>query len=723
MIGVTLLYTYFYGMNKLLVLILLLGFSAKAQLSINITLKDSVSKETLPFVSVLLDDSTHTGGTDTNGKIIFKNINPGKHLLKTFTMGYEPGEFIFSLNEDSSVTFFLHSANHELEEVIVSSTRTNHHIEDEAQRMEVIGKDEIDEESTIVPDNIGSLLGDMAGLQLQQTSAISGASAIRIQGLGEQYTQTRKDGLPLFNGFSGSIGFLDIPPLDLKQVEILKGPSSVLFGAGAIAGMINLISAEPVDSTKLTALVSENDLGKLNADFYYSSKKKKTAFTIFAAGSTQKAKDRGNDGLSDSPDQNQFQFHPQFFLYGKNNQKLKIGYSLNFTDLKGGDMECLAGRGDSIHSYFEKDKSTRNSIDLFYSNSPKARIGWTLRGLAGMADRKFSSNEFALNAKSYLAYLESSWNYKTGDHLITAGITYNYSNFTSTPEVVIDSKFRKVSTPGVFIQDDWKLSSKLSAQTGFRADELISGKIIPLPSISFLMKWNEKITSRLGGGLGYRLIEPFNDEAVLAGDSIQMPNKSEENSYGFSGDVNYHSLLWKKVGFTFNQSFFLTTIQHFTIQNANIFTNADGRLETKGSESYVLLTYGEAELYLGYSYTYADYNLNGERKLLAYSPNSRFATVFAFDLTDHWKAGIEASYTASQKREDDTNTPAYWFTAFMTSYSFGKLSLTLNFENLNDYKQSNNESLFTGTITHPNFKYLWASTTGRVASLAVRYRL
>lgn len=709
-------------MTKLVVLLFLISFSVQGQVNISIVLMDAKNKESLPFVSVLLDDSSHTSVTDANGKATFQNLSVGQHSLKTFSIGYVPGIFTFSSEGDTSLIVYLQAAQHELEEVLVSSTRTNHHIEDEAQRLEIIGKDEIDEESTIVPDNIGSLLGDMAGLQLQQTSAISGASAIRIQGLGEQYTQTRRDGLPLFNGFSGSIGFLDIPPLDLKQVEILKGPSSVLFGAGAIAGMINLISTEPVDTNMLTALISENDLGKSNADAYFSSKKKNTALTLFAAASTQKAKDRGQDGLSDSPDQDQFQFHPQFFLYGKENHKLKVGYMLNFTDLKGGDMEWLAGRGDSIHSYFEKDKSIRNSIDIYYSNNPKARIGWTLRGFAGIANRRFTSSDFELKANSSLAYLESSWNYTSGSHLITGGITYNYSDFTSTPEVYIDSRFRKVSTPGIFIQDDWKLTSKFSAQAGFRADELISGKIIPLPSISFLMKWSEKITTRLGGGLGYRLIEPFNDEAVLTGDSIYIPGKSEENSYGFSGDINYHALIGK-LGITLNQSIFLTTIQHFTIQNKNVFTNANGRLETKGSESYVLLSLGGAEIYLGYSYTYADYNLDGQRKLLAYSPNSRFATVFAFEITDNWKAGIEASYTGSQRREDESITPSYWFTAFMTQYNFGKISLTLNFENLNDFMQSDVESLYNGTLTHPSFKFLWASTTGRVASLALRYRI
>src|SRR6185503_10418801 len=101
---------------------------------------------------------------------------------------------------------------------------------------EVIGLEEVEEESGVKPGHIASLLGDVAGIQAQQTSATTNNTELRIQGLPGEYTQMLRDGIPLFGGFAGSFSVLQIPPLDLKQIEIIKGSSSTLYGGGAIAG-------------------------------------------------------------------------------------------------------------------------------------------------------------------------------------------------------------------------------------------------------------------------------------------------------------------------------------------------------------------------------------------------------------------------------------------------------------------------------------------------------
>src|SRR5690606_37458261 len=120
------------------------------------------------------------------------------------------------------------------EVIVVSSTRNNQRIENSPLKVEVLGHEEMDEESAIKPAGIASILGDVSGVQIQQSSAINGNANIRIQGLDGRYTQILKDGMPLYDGFSGGFGILSIPPLDLKQVELIKGFASTLYGGGAI---------------------------------------------------------------------------------------------------------------------------------------------------------------------------------------------------------------------------------------------------------------------------------------------------------------------------------------------------------------------------------------------------------------------------------------------------------------------------------------------------------
>src|SRR5262245_56084655 len=89
------------------------------------------------------------------------------------------------------------------------------------------------------------MLNEMGGLRVQSTSPSLGAASVRIQGMRGRYTRFLSDGLPLFGRQGAGLGILQIPPVDLGQVEVIKGTSSALYGAGAMAGVVNLISRRP----------------------------------------------------------------------------------------------------------------------------------------------------------------------------------------------------------------------------------------------------------------------------------------------------------------------------------------------------------------------------------------------------------------------------------------------------------------------------------------------
>src|SRR6185436_11102224 len=160
--------------------------------------------------------------------------------------GYEEKEMKITVPYSSdTLKIELENSEHEMEEVVVQSTRTSRTIANVPTRIETIALEEIDEKNNMRPGNVAMLLHESTGIQVQQTSATSANASIRIQGLDGRYTQLLKDGFPNFGNFSAGLSVLEIPPLDLKQVEIIKGPASPLYGGGAIAGVINFISREP----------------------------------------------------------------------------------------------------------------------------------------------------------------------------------------------------------------------------------------------------------------------------------------------------------------------------------------------------------------------------------------------------------------------------------------------------------------------------------------------
>ena len=132
-----------------------------------------------------------------------------------------------------------------LEEVTVTTTRLPRRIADEPTRVEVIDHKELEEKVAMSPGDVAVLLNETSGLHVQMTSPGLGAANVRIEGLQGRYSQILADGLPLYGGQAGSTGLLQISPLDLRQVEVLKGVASALYGASALGGVINFISRRP----------------------------------------------------------------------------------------------------------------------------------------------------------------------------------------------------------------------------------------------------------------------------------------------------------------------------------------------------------------------------------------------------------------------------------------------------------------------------------------------
>jgi iron complex outermembrane receptor protein len=87
----------------------------------------------------------------------------------------------------------------------------------------------------MTPGDISMMLNETRGLRVQTTSPSLGGANVRIQGLRGRYTQLLSDGLPLYGGQSGALSMLQIPPMDLAQVEVIKGVASAFYGASRCA--------------------------------------------------------------------------------------------------------------------------------------------------------------------------------------------------------------------------------------------------------------------------------------------------------------------------------------------------------------------------------------------------------------------------------------------------------------------------------------------------------
>jgi iron complex outermembrane receptor protein/outer membrane receptor for ferrienterochelin and colicins len=671
--------------------------------------------------------------TNSGGIFKFEGLQKGTYNVAVLYNGFKNFDTTILLENNVVISIELKEDNQHLEDVvIVSSSRTNSRIEDLPTKVEVLGAAEMHEENQIKPGNIASILGDIAGVQIQQTTATSGSADLRIQGLQGKYTQILRDGMPLFGGFSGSFGILQIPPLDLQQIELIKGASSTLYGGGAIAGMVNLVSKKPkLGTPERSITLNTSTLKENNITSFFSARNKKIGYTFYAGGTLQKQVDVDKDGYSDVPNTKSIFIHPRIFLYGKNNSSLVIGYTYNNEIRDGGDMITLEGKTGVNHQFFIKNRSNRNSLDIVWEKKNNDNSFFTAKAAVNFFERKVNTNLFAISAHQTLWYSEFAYSKKLKNHNYVAGINFNGDVFKNQTPSSSTLPNESTNTLGLFAQDDWKFADKFTAQIGLRYDYNSSYKGFLLPRLSMMYKANKHFTIRLGGGLGYKTPALINSDL----DERQYPyilgysnDIKPEKSSGLNFDVNYKT----KAGewdVTFNQTFFYTQIStpiHLSQSPSSSFPtifytyqNYSKPLQTLGFETFLSAKHDELELYLGYVYTNAKRKYNDVNSNLPLVAKNKIATVVSYEFAKHFRAGIETAYNGKQYLDDGTVKPDYVFGAAMLRYSVSKLSIVLNCENIFDFRQNKNESVVLPPNNNPYFKEIWAPLDGRVINLSV----
>lgn len=224
--------------------ILFFGFKTFAQ---SLTGKVySTTKDGLPDVHVILNNGSYKTYTNEDGTYSFDNLPSGSYTIFVSSIGYK--EFSTSVNITSStrLDIQLKTKVYENEVAVVTATRTKQAIEDVSIPISVITEKEV---RSTGANTLIDLLQEQAGIALSPNES----SSIQIQGFESDYTLILIDGQPVIGRTRGALDLSRINLANVKQVELVKGPSSALWGSDALAGVINIITKK--NTTPLSASV------------------------------------------------------------------------------------------------------------------------------------------------------------------------------------------------------------------------------------------------------------------------------------------------------------------------------------------------------------------------------------------------------------------------------------------------------------------------------------
>ena len=717
-------------MNKYIlnaIFTIIMCFSIKAQTT-DIQIKVVSESENEPLIGATVYFETLEKGavTDFDGNTTFTEIPNGEHILIISYLGFESLRTTILIPNSSNLIFKLKSGGNELDEIVLQSSRSTRTVRKIPTRIEYIGTEELGEKSIMKPTNISMVLRESTGIQMQQTSLSSGSTSIRIQGLDGRYTQLLRDGFPLYGGFSSGLSILQIPPLDLQQFEIIKGSSSTLYGGGAIAGLINMVSKTPDEEPTLDIMFTQTQALGSTVNVFYNKRNEKFGVSLYGSGHYQKVYDPENDGFSNLPKTTSISFNPKFFYYPSEKTTFWIGLNGTYDDRIGGDVTKIESGENGIHQYTEENISKRLSSQVVYKTQIDSISSLNIKNSISFFDRNLTIPDFNFDGKQINTFTEVTYqkSFSKADWIFGANL-YT-SNFDENDNVTLQRDQTDI-TYGMFTNNIFDISDNWILETGLRTDYNTDFGFLPLPRVSLLYKNDNGFSSRIGGGLGYKIPDIFTEEAEFINFKnvlgIDKSSLKVERSYGLNLDFNYKTRLFETIVFSINQLFYVSTINNGLLLNSTdsglfVFENATDEILSKGTETNIKFTYKDFRWFLNYALidTKLNYLVGNPQKPLTSKHNA--GSVLMYE-SEKWRIGYETFYTGNQFLSNGTETTDFVTMGLLLMHNFKFGSAFVNFENFTDRRQSRFSPLVLPPHENPLFPEIYAPTDGFIFSVGI----
>ncbi|MCY7349837.1 MAG: TonB-dependent receptor [Cytophagaceae bacterium] len=721
--------------------VLLLSLPVLAQNSLRLKLTDDKTKLPLPGATIQVPALSKGIITDAQGEARFNDLPTGEVRLRLSSVGYHDKTQTLRLplaDTTQVVLIDLEPTSLDLEGVTVTSTRTNSRIEEIPVRVEVVGLEEIEEKVGMRPANISMLLSETSGVQVQQTSALSANQSVRLLGLDGKYTQLLKDGFPLYSGLANGLSLMQIPPLDLQQVELIKGSSSALYGGDAIGGIINLISKQPTREGQTQVLLNATHKGGADVAVWYAKRNARVGTTMLAQYNFQKPYDVNDDGFTDLPKTRTLTINPKLFWYANEETTLTLGVNHTRDDRTGGFLRAIQDGGAAGFTEENESRRTFTTVKLERKFDESGGV-LTLKNALNFFNRSIAQPGYRFSGRQFATYSEASYFLPWQKHKSVLGANLWTDRFAEST----GQRDYRYATLGGFLQDDWALTEALRLQAGLRADyqhrdyaaEGSTGNLYVLPRLSVMDKLSEHWTLRIGAGLGYKAPTLFDTQSEQSAYQNLLPLTNRlkaETSKGITADANYKTTLGE-VFFTVNQSFFYTVIDNPLVLTSDCtgagfrryFRNVSEPVRSQGFETNAKWGWEAWKLFVAYTYTDARNTFQPKPvERVEFAPQHKVVTTLVYEVEKKFRAGLEGFYTGPQHIGGGERSRGYFIAGLMAEKLFRRFSVIGNLEDFSDTRQTRFENILLSALPQrPQFRPIYAPLDGFIANVALRINL
>ena len=259
--------------------------------------KSKTTGEHLPYAIIKVKGTKLITNCDESGHFKLANLPLGKQTIVASLLGYKSQEHdvVMEKGKGTEAYFELEDDALDLDEVVVTGTRTEHFVKDVPIRTEVLTSKAITKKNA---QNIYEALEGVPGIRVEQQCQFCNFSMVRMQGLGAEHTQVLVDGEPVYSGLAGVYGLQQMGTNDVDRMEVVKGAGSAMYGSSAVAGAINIITKEPTFEPSVKADLQFGNWGHRNFNVSASMRKKNVGLNVFGQHSHEDAVDKTQNGLT-----------------------------------------------------------------------------------------------------------------------------------------------------------------------------------------------------------------------------------------------------------------------------------------------------------------------------------------------------------------------------------------------------------------------------------------
>lgn len=466
------------------------------------------------------------GVSDAEGRYRLGGIQPGDYMLVVSRLGFTQARRAVTIGAaagqpaersperpveqpvEQRLDVALAPAPVTLSATVTSATLREVFVGDAPVKVEVLGQAHLRRNaSTNLMDN----LSFVNGLNQQVDCGVCFTNNIRINGMEGPYTAVLVDGAPIMSALATVYGLNGIDPALVEQVEIMKGPSSTLYGSEAMGGVINVVTRDPRFAPRWSVSASTSSHGE-HALAVAGAPRIGRAHGLLSVNTVYNDRfvDGNADGFTDLPLVRRLSVFNKWTLGVAARRSLDVAARVYMEDRFGGVRAwTMADRGTD-RAYGEYISTRRMELVGSY-RFPSLADRLRLDAALNRHDQESWYGLQPYRATQSTAFAQLVARPPVGSaHDLALGLSVRWQGYRDSTRHHETDERRLI--PGVFVQDELALGERWTALAGLRVDHHDAHGAVASPRLALKWDADDRTTLRLNVATGFRVVSLFTEE-------------------------------------------------------------------------------------------------------------------------------------------------------------------------------------------------------------------